>query len=96
MSSKELITLFISSFEASISVLLTLAYGILATHLGLITNSTPHDISQLCVNMFLPALLITNIGSELKLSNFNNYIPVFRASPQLPPHPLTNNQKYGP
>jgi predicted permease len=77
MSSKDLLTLFVSSFEASVSVLLTLSYGILATRLKLITGDTPRDISRLCVNMFLPALLITNVGSELKLENFRNYVPVF-------------------
>ena len=78
MSSGEFTTLLLSSFKASVSVLLTLGYGILATRLKLITASSSKDISQLCVNIFLPALLITNVGSELKLENFRNYVPVFR------------------
>lgn len=81
----EILTLFLSSFQAAISVLLTLSYGILATRLKFIDQKTSKDISQLCVNMFLPALLITNIGKELKLANLTNYIPVFRNSPPLIP-----------
>ncbi|KAF8249229.1 hypothetical protein K440DRAFT_598944 [Wilcoxina mikolae CBS 423.85] len=67
----------LGAFQASFSVLLTLSYGVLASRLGIINSGTAKDVSSLCVNMFLPALMITNVGSEINTHNFTNYVPVF-------------------
>ncbi|KAF8542747.1 hypothetical protein BDD12DRAFT_937354 [Trichophaea hybrida] len=65
------------AFQAFFSVLLTLSYGVLASRLEIINSGTAKDVSSLCVDMFLPALLITNVGSEINTHNFTNYVPVF-------------------
>jgi predicted permease len=67
----------LGAFQASFSVLLTLSYGVLASRLGIINSGTAKDVSSLCVNIFLPALLITKVGSEINTHNFTNYVPVF-------------------
>ncbi|TGZ82398.1 hypothetical protein EX30DRAFT_339682 [Ascodesmis nigricans] len=68
---------FLGAFQASVSVLLTLSYGVLAARLKMLSPSSAEDISRLCVNLFLPALLITNVGSNLTLDNITIYVPVF-------------------
>lgn len=67
----------LGAFQASLSVLITLCYGVLAARWKMVSAETASDISQLCVNMFLPALLVTNIGSEINTDNWLNYVPVF-------------------
>jgi len=74
---------FLGALQASLSVLLTIFYGVVATQFNLINDKTAKQISQLCVKLFLPALLITNIGSQLSLETFGRYVPIFSQ------HPLT-------
>jgi len=72
-----LLTTALGSLQASFSVLLTLSYGVLAAHLGMVNSTTAKDVSALCTNMFLPALLITNIGKQISFDNFMVYLPIF-------------------
>lgn len=71
-----LLDAFLGGLEASISVLLTLGYGVLAGHLGLVSEQTTKDVSKLCNKFFLPALLVVNVGSQLSMSNLDKYWPV--------------------
>lgn len=71
---------FLGALQASLSVLLTIFYGVVATQFKLINDSTAKDISKLCVRLFLPALLIFNIGSNLSLDTFGRYVPIFSQS----------------
>lgn len=75
---------FLGAVQAVSSVLLTLSYGVGAARYGLIHDRSVADISQLCVNIFLPALLFTNVGEHLSVDSLGDYIPVFRASSVLP------------
>lgn len=75
-SSSSLTTSFLGAVQASISVLLTIWYGVLAGQYGLISDSSAKDISKACVRMFLPALLFTNVGSELNASTLPRFVPV--------------------
>ncbi|KAI9844390.1 MAG: hypothetical protein M1837_005591 [Sclerophora amabilis] len=71
-----LLTSFLGALQASIAVLLTISYGVIATQLQILKESSSKDVSQLCVRFFLPALLITNVGSELHLDTISRYVPI--------------------
>jgi auxin efflux carrier family protein len=71
-----ILTSFLGALQASIAVLLTIFYGVLTAQFGLLSESSATEISKACVRMFLPALLITNVGSELHLDTGTRYIPI--------------------
>ncbi|KAK5247773.1 hypothetical protein LTS06_007166 [Exophiala xenobiotica] len=58
------------------SVLLVIFYGGLAAHLKLLTPANTKAISKVCVRMFLPALLVTKIGSELHSGSAGRYLTI--------------------
>lgn len=74
--SGSLTTSFLGALQASLAVLLTIGYGVIAAQFDLLKGSSAKDISTLCVRMFLPALLITNVGSELHLDTAMRYVPI--------------------
>ena len=82
MSSGSLITSFLGALQASLSVLLTIGYGVIAAQFDLLSTTSAKDISKICVRMFLPALLITNMGSQLHLDTAMRYVPVLSRSPR--------------
>lgn len=67
---------FLGGLQASLSVLLTLGYGVLAGRIGLIRPSSMKDVSKLCNKMFLPALLIVNVGEQITAGELHKYWPV--------------------
>lgn len=67
---------FIGAIQASLAVLLTVYVGVLASQFKLLSNASAKDISKTAVQLFLPALLISNVGSQLHLDTVNRYIPV--------------------
>jgi len=68
---------FIAAIQASLSVLLVIFYGGIAGWMGLLDHSSTKAISKICVRMFLPALLITKIGSELHAGSASRYLIIF-------------------
>lgn len=62
-----LVVPFLGALQASIAVLLTIFSGMLARQFNLVSEESSKDISKMCVKLFLPALLIVNVGSELHL-----------------------------
>jgi len=60
----------------SLAVLLTISYGAIASRFNLLKESSSRDISKTCVRLFLPALLITNVGAELHADTAIRYVPV--------------------
>ena len=58
---------FFGALQASIAVLLTIFSGVIASQLNLISEASSKDVSKVCVKLFMPALLIVNVGSELNL-----------------------------
>lgn len=80
MSSGGLVESFLAALQASLSVILTIFYGVLATQFNLLDKSSGKAISKVCVRMFLPALLITKVGSELHLDTASRYIPILSGS----------------
>ncbi|KAF2461092.1 auxin efflux carrier [Lineolata rhizophorae] len=68
---------FLGALQASVAVLLTIFYGVIAAQFSLISEGSARDVSKACVRLFLPALLITKVGSELHLDTLSRYIPIF-------------------
>jgi len=64
---------FLAAIQASLSVLLVIFYGGIAAWLKLLTLDNTKAISKVCVRMFLPALLLTQIGSELHSGSAGRY-----------------------
>lgn len=56
---------FLGALQASLSVLFTLLLGVVAARFGLLSEKSAKEVSNLCVKLFLPALLIVNVGKEL-------------------------------
>jgi auxin efflux carrier family protein len=77
MAQTGLVDSFLAAIQASLSVLLVISYGGIAAHLNLLNSSNTKAISKACVRMFLPALLIVDIGSQLHAGSANRYLIVF-------------------
>ncbi|KAI8966017.1 auxin efflux carrier [Daldinia sp. FL1419] len=71
-----LLVSFLGAVQASLSVLLTISFGVIAAQFGLVTTDAAEQVSRLCVNVLLPCLLITKLGSELHLDTAVNYVPI--------------------
>ncbi|RYP32914.1 hypothetical protein DL767_005004 [Monosporascus sp. MG133] len=67
---------FLGALQASFSVLLTIASGVIAAQFKLISTEAAQEVSGLCVKLFLPCLLISNLGSELHLDTVIRYVPI--------------------
>ena len=65
--SDSIVVPFLGALQAAIAVLLTIYAGVLAAQFKLLSESASKEISRTAVNIFLPALLIVNIGSQLQL-----------------------------
>lgn len=76
MASNGLIQPFLGALQACTSVLLTIGYGVAARECKLIQETSINDISGICVKLFLPALLIVNLGSQLHADSALNYVPI--------------------
>lgn len=74
MSTSGLLQSFVAAVQASLSVLLVISYGAIAAKLGLLNSSNGKAISKICVKMFLPALLLVQIGSELHPGSAHRYL----------------------
>ncbi|CAE7104192.1 unnamed protein product [Rhizoctonia solani] len=68
-----LLQVAIGSAEASIAVLLVLGFGYYAQYAGWVNDEGEKQISHLCVTVFLPALLFTQIGPHATRSNLLDY-----------------------
>ena len=63
---------FTGALQASLAVLLTIFYGVIAAQFNLLTEKSAKDISKACVRLFLPALLIVNVGQQLSLESVSH------------------------
>jgi len=77
-SAAELAIPFVGAIQAAVSVLLTIFYGVLAAQYNLLSGKAAKEVSNLCVRMFLPALLIYKVGSELQQGTAIRYVPILR------------------
>jgi auxin efflux carrier family protein len=71
-----LLNSFLAAVQASLSVLLVIFYGAVSARLELLNSTNAKSISKICVKMFLPALLLTKIGSELHLGSAHRYLVI--------------------
>jgi predicted permease len=71
-----LLTSFLAAIQASLSVLLVISYGALSARLQVLDAASAKAISKICVRFFLPALLLTKIGSELHAGSASRYLVV--------------------
>lgn len=71
-----LLSSFVAAVQASLSVLLVISYGGIAAHLGLLDSKNGKAISKICVKMFLPALLLVQLGSEMHTGSAHRYLVV--------------------
>lgn len=76
MAPAGLLPSFLAAIQASLSVLLVIFYGVLASQWKLLDSKSGKAISKVCVKMFLPALLLTKIGSELHAGSAHRYVVV--------------------
>ena len=74
--SSSIVTSFLAALQASISVLLTISYGVIAAQFKLLSEASSKEVSKTCVRLFLPALLIHNVGSQLHLDTGLRYVPI--------------------
>ena len=74
--SNNLLSSFLGALQASLSVLLVIFYGVLASQFQLLDGPSAKKISTVCVRLFLPALLITKVGSELHAGTGTRYVPI--------------------
>ena len=72
----EILTSLLGALQASLSVLLVILYGVLAAQFDILQGDSTKQISTLCVRMFLPALLITKVGSQLHADTGIRYVPI--------------------
>ncbi|KAK4221368.1 membrane transport protein-domain-containing protein [Podospora fimiseda] len=71
-----LLEAFLGAIQASLSVLLVISYGAFASWMNLLDRKATKSISKVCVRLFLPALIITKVGSELHPSSASNYFVI--------------------
>jgi predicted permease len=64
---------FMGALQASLSVLLVISYGGIAAKLKFLNKDNAKAISKVSVRMFLPALLLTKIGSQLEMGLVSRY-----------------------
>jgi len=76
MAQAGLLNSFLAAVQASLSVLLVIFYGALSARLSLLNSANAKSISKICVKLFLPALLLTQIGSELHSGSAYRYVVI--------------------
>ncbi|MCJ1465366.1 hypothetical protein MMC07_003984 [Pseudocyphellaria aurata] len=67
---------FLGALQASVAVLLTMSYGVIAAQFQMLKGNSMKQLSTICVRMLLPALLLTNVGSQLHSETAYRYVPI--------------------
>ncbi|KAL1605219.1 hypothetical protein SLS60_004763 [Paraconiothyrium brasiliense] len=73
---KELVVPLVGALQASISVLITIFFGVLTAQFNLLSTGAAKEVSRACVRMFLPALLIYKLGTNLDTDTGVHYVPI--------------------
>lgn len=69
---QEILSTTWSAAQAAISVMLVLGYGYYARKLKILSRPGEENSSHLCVTLFLPCLLFSEIGPLSSWSNLKN------------------------
>ncbi|KAK7956882.1 uncharacterized protein PG986_006104 [Apiospora aurea] len=64
---------FVGAIQASLSVLVIIASGVITAQCKILDAHSSKPLSKLCVRIFLPALLLTKIGSDLEPGSAGRY-----------------------
>jgi len=72
---EDILVPLLGAVQASVAVLLTISFGVIAAQFNLLSQSTAKDISKTCVRIFLPALLIVNVGSQVSQDTVSAFLP---------------------
>ncbi|KAJ3567529.1 hypothetical protein NP233_g6302 [Leucocoprinus birnbaumii] len=75
MSSASIIAIS-GALQGSLSVIITILYGVAAARFNIVSPTTTRDVSRLCADILLPALLFTSIGKNLSFSQLLLYLPI--------------------
>lgn len=81
--SNSFLSSFLGALQASLSVLLVIFYGVVASQYKFLDGPSAKKISAACVRLFLPALLITKVGSELQAGTGKRYVPILSTCTKL-------------
>ena len=71
-----LLTIGTGAIQASVSVLLTIGFGVISSQFNLLSEASAKQISTVGVKLFLPSLLLTNIGNQLSAETGHKYLPI--------------------
>lgn len=74
---------FLGALQASVSVLLTIAVGVVASQFGILHQATTKELTSACVHIFLPCLLISNLGENLSTATAIRYAPILVSIPAM-------------
>lgn len=66
----------VAAAESSLSVILVLFYGYICSKYDFLSETGERSISKLCVNLFLPAMLLTDMGSHISLETLEEFWPL--------------------
>ncbi|EAA30873.2 hypothetical protein NCU09799 [Neurospora crassa OR74A] len=76
MASSDILVSFMGAIQAAISVLITIWIGVLAAQFDLIDDGAAKRLSSMCVTIFLPLLLVANLGKQLDSDTAMHYLPI--------------------
>lgn len=76
MDASELVVPLVGALQASVSVLITIFFGVLTSQFNLLSVGAAKEVSSTCVRIFLPALLIYKLGSNLNTDTGVLYLPI--------------------
>ncbi|KAK7181801.1 hypothetical protein DPSP01_012520 [Paraphaeosphaeria sporulosa] len=76
LDTSDLVVPFVGALQASVSVLITIFFGVLTAQFNLLSVGAAKEVSRACVRMFLPALLIYKLGSNLNKDTGILYLPI--------------------
>ncbi|KAF2625683.1 hypothetical protein BU25DRAFT_412338 [Macroventuria anomochaeta] len=66
----------VGGIQATISVILTISFGVAFSQFGLLDADAASKISKTSVKVLLPCLLINNLGNQLKPETAYEYVPI--------------------
>jgi hypothetical protein len=93
--SNSLLSSFLGALQASLSVLLVISYGVIASQYGWLDKASSKKISTFCVKLCLPFLLITKVGKELSQENVLQYAAILGKCHYQPTLPLLTRGSLG-
>ncbi|KAJ4367965.1 hypothetical protein N0V86_009806 [Didymella sp. IMI 355093] len=76
MSSSGIVQPLLGGIQATVSVILTISFGVAFSQFGLLDADAASKISKTSVKVLLPCLLINNLGSQLKPETAYEYVPI--------------------